>query len=63
MAINIREGRWGVSRIVQEADGGYAVAAMLQSPRLADVVEAYYPPLQNGASARQPLTRGCYRIG
>ncbi len=48
MAINIREGRWGVSRIVQEADGGYAVAAMLQTPRLADQVSAYYPPLQDG---------------
>ena len=43
MALNPREGRWGLSRIVQEADGGFTTVALRD--RLADGVECYYPPL------------------
>jgi hypothetical protein len=43
MAISIRDGRWALSRILQEDDGGYSTSAMIQ--RLAQTIEAHYPPL------------------
>lgn len=43
---DIKSGIWGVSRIVQEADGGYATAAILQSPSLGDV-QCFYPPFRD----------------
>lgn len=45
--VNVRDGQWGVSRIVETSTRSYTTAAMQQ--KLADIVEAYYPPLVNGA--------------
>lgn len=49
MAIRLLEGRWGLSRIVTDADGGFSVAAMRD--RLGQRIEAYYPPLNEAKTA------------
>lgn len=43
MALVLRDGRWGLSRIIVEEDGGFAVAAMRE--RLGAGVQAFYPPM------------------
>lgn len=43
MAINVRDGRCGLTRIVQEADGGFTTSAVLAG--IAPIVENHYPPM------------------
>jgi len=40
--MDLREGRWAISRIIEDAPGSYTVAAV----GLAESVAAYYPPLR-----------------
>lgn len=46
-ASDIADGRWGITRIVQEADGGFTTAASQQQATLANTVKNYYPPNMN----------------
>lgn len=43
---DVKNGFWGISRITQEADGGYKTAASVQE--LAERIESYYPPFNIG---------------
>lgn len=45
---SFKDGQWGLSRIVM-VDGGWTTAAMVQEPKLADSIEAHYPPYNNGS--------------
>jgi hypothetical protein len=49
MAIAPREGRWGLSRIVQASDGGWDTVALRDG--LAEVIECFYPPLNAAKTA------------
>lgn len=46
-APDIQDGDWVISKIVQEADGGFTTAALLEN--IAPSVECKYPPFEAGA--------------